>query len=268
MKKTLSLLIAVILVLGMMGMSVSANRGYTYSAPYAVPTIDGNADDAAWSVADWTEIDYALGTSLISARAKVVHDDQLIYVLCETTDAEIEAGAEFIEFYLDEDNCKDETGYCDVCSQMRINIEGNHAAGTYSVGQVDMIEQFEITSGPNGYIWEFAIRPLTSIPTDPTVPFGLEFMYDDYDNSGAWVNALRWNVETNEGDQPPYQYPDNFGLLYFLEKPEEAPVETPDAPAENAGVAEEVPPTADAGIVVAAVVMAAAAAAVVLNKKH
>ncbi len=264
MKKTLSLLIAVVLVLGMMSMGASANRGYTYTAPYGTPVIDGAMDDV-WTTAEWTQIDYALGDSVISARARILHDAELIYVLAETTDAEIDAKAEFVEFYLDEDNCKD-VAYCDVSSQLRINLGGNHATGTNSVGTVeDMLVACEITTSENGYLWEFAVKPMTSVPTDPTQAFGLEFMYDDYDNAGTWVNALRWNVETNDGDSAPYQSVDNFGLLYFAEQV----VVEDTAVADDAVVDTTVdaPVTADAGIVVAAVVMAAAAA-VVLSKKH
>lgn len=93
MKKTLSLLIAVVLVLGMMTMGVSANRGLTYVAEYGVPVIDG-VEDEIWgtSGAKWTEIDlpYAEGvTSVCSARAKIMHDDEWVYCLVECTDATV-----------------------------------------------------------------------------------------------------------------------------------------------------------------------------------
>ena len=46
MKKILSLLVVAVLMLGMMSMSVSADRGLKYTAQYGSATIDGVYDDA------------------------------------------------------------------------------------------------------------------------------------------------------------------------------------------------------------------------------
>ncbi len=269
MKKTLSLLIAVVLVLGMMGMSVSANRGLTYTANYATPVIDGQVDEA-WSVAEWTNVDLlydGVTETVCSVRVKILHDDQYLYYLAEATDATLGAG-DCVEFYVDEDNCKMEGAYCDVSTQLCINLpDGNPTknASSASMSEADAVVAYGSSKSDNGYIFEWAFAPINGMPADGSV-MGIEFMYNDCDESGTFINALRWNVDTAAGDVAPWQEVASFGELTLAAKPvvEEAPVEDVVV---DAGAAEATPVTADAGVVVAAVVMAAAAA-VVLSKKH
>lgn len=274
MKKTLSLLIAVVLVLGMMSMGVSANRGLSYTAQYATPVIDGVVDECWTNVADgWTQIDlpYQEGAeSVCSARAKVLHDDSLVYFLVEVTDATVEAGnGDAFEIYFDEDNCKD-VAYCDVSTQLQMHLDETVTKGTNSIGDVDMIKEYKVATSENGYILEFSVALMNGIPAAGS-SIGLEFMYNDADVDTTFLNALRWNVDTAGGDTAPYMAVDNFGTLVFAEYV--APVvdePAADEPATDAPVVDDAPVapvTADAGIVVAAVVMAAAAG-VVLSKKH
>lgn len=276
MKRTLSILVAVVFVLGILTTGISANRGLTYTCEWGTPTIDG-VEDEAWSVAQWTNVDlpHADGlTNVCSLRVKILHDDQYLYYLAEATDATIVANpdpsvgqCDAIEFYVDEDNCKD-VAFCDCTTQLQIVLpEGTPVrhSGSSSMSEADAVVAYGATQNENGYLVEWAFAPINGIPADGSV-MGIEFMYNDSGEDGAFLGALRWNVDTINGDTPPYLAMDNFGDMTLAAKPvvEEAPVEdvvVDDAPAAEA------PVTADAGIVVAAVVMAAAAA-VVLSKKH
>jgi uncharacterized protein YceK len=274
MKKILSLLVVAVLMLGMMSMSASATRDLKYTAQYGSATIDGVYEDA-WDIngSAWTEIDLPFDGSLdtvCAARAKMMHDDSLIYFFVEITDAtlankdlELTAMDQF-EIYIDEDNCKD-VAYCENSYQLGMTLAGEVRPGTNAdaVGAVECVKEFKVGTSENGYTLEFSVAPLNGIPAADKA-IGLEFMYNDCDETGAFIEALRWNVDTAAGDTAPWQAPECWGELYCAEYV--APAE-PEVPAEDAPAADTTAPTtADAGIVVAAVVMAAAAA--VVCKKH
>ena len=275
MKKILSLLVVAVLMLGMMSMSVSADRGLKYTAQYGSATIDGVYDDA-WDLygSAWTEIDLPhnseTASSVCAARAKMMHDDSLIYFFVEITDATLAnkdlelTQMDQFEIYFDEDACKD-VAYCENSYQLGMTLAAEVRAGTNAdaVGAVDCVKEFKVGTSENGYTLEFSVAPLNGIPAADKA-IGLEFMYQDSAEDGTFLEALRWNVDTFSGDTAPWQAPEYWGELYCAEYV--APAE-PEVPAEDAPAADTTAPTtADAGIVVAAVVMAAAAA--VVCKKH
>ena len=274
MKKILSLLVVAVLMLGMMSMSASAARDLKYTAQWGTATIDGVYEDT-WDIngSAWTEIDLhhdGSEDSVCAARAKMMHDDSLIYFFVEITDAtlankdlELTAMDQF-EIYLDEDACKD-VAYCENSYQLGMTLSAEVRAGTNAdaVGAVECVKEFKVGTSENGYTLEFSVAPLNGIPAADKA-IGLEFMYQNSAEDGTFLDALRWNVDTNAGDTAPWQAPEYWGELYCAEYV--APAE-PEVPAEDAPAADTTAPTtADAGIVVAAVVMAAAAA--VVCKKH
>ncbi len=275
MKKILSLLVVAVLMLGMMSMSASAARDLKYTAQYGSATIDGVYEDA-WQTygSEWTEIDLPYSAngavSVCSARAKMMHDDSLIYFFVEITDATLANSSDLeltamdqFEIYLDEDACKD-VAYCEYSYQLGMTLAGEVREGTNApeTGAAANVKEFKVGTSADGYTLEFSVAPFNGIPA-PDKAIGLEFMYNDCDEAGTFLDALRWNVDTANGDTAPWQAPECWGELYcaaYVEPEVEAPVEG-DAPVDA-----ETPVTADAGIVVAAVVMAAAAA--VVCKKH
>ena len=274
MKKILSLLVVAVLMLGMMSMSASAVRDLVYTAQYGSAVIDGVYEDA-WQTygSEWTEIDLPHdGTKddVATARAKMMHDDNLIYFFVEITDATLANSEDLdltamdqFEIYLDEDACKD-VAYCEVSYQLGMCLNGEVREGTNApeTGAAANVKEFKVGTSADGYTLEFSVAPFNGIPA-PDKAIGLEFMYNNCDETGAFLGADRWNVDTNAGDTAPWQAPECWGELYcaaYVEPEVEAPVEG------EAPVDAETPVTADAGIVVAAVVMAAAAA--VVCKKH
>lgn len=277
MKKILSLLVVAVLMLGMMSVSVSATRDLKYTAQYGSATIDGVYDEA-WDTygSAWTEIDLPFNSeeqnSVCSARAKMMHDDSLIYFFVEITDATLANSADLdltamdqFEIYLDEDNCKD-VAYCEYSYQLGMTLAGEVREGTNApeTGAAANVKEFKVGTSADGYTLEFSVAPFNGIPAADKA-IGLEFMYNDCDEAGTFLDALRWNVDTFSGDTAPWQAPECWGELYCAEyvEPEVEDVPVEDAPVEGETSA---PITADAGIVVAAVVMAAAA--VVVCKKH
>ena len=277
MKKTLALIVAALMLVGMMAMSASAERNITYNSKIGTPTVDGVIDDL-WDAVEWTNVDlpYTEGDASTSVvRVKVLYDADQIYVLGEVTDATIGSDQDFLEFYLDESGLRD-VAYDDTCYQLRMGIDSvdNIQEGSSNtMTHAEQVTAYAIGSNENGYVLEWAVKPAVAMDHD----FAMEFMYNDSDDTGAFIWAWRWNVDTINGDTAPWQAPECWGFLHFsgesaVPAVEEAPVE--DAPVEDgaADAAEDVvvvaaPETADAGIVVAAVVMAAAAA-VVVSKKH
>ncbi len=273
MKKILSLLVVAVLMLGL-SMSASAARDLVYTAQYGSATIDGVMEDA-WLTqgSEWTQIDLhhdGSEDSVCAARAKMMHDDSLIYFFVEITDATLAnkdldlTQMDQFEIYLDEDACAD-VAYCENSYQLGMTLAGEVRAGTNAdaVGAVETVKEFKVGTSENGYTLEFSVAPLNGIPAADKA-IGLEFMYQNSAEDGTFLDALRWNVDTNAGDTAPWQAPEYWGKLVCAEYV--APAE-PEAPAEDAPAADvETPVTADAGIVVAAVVMAAAAA--VVCKKH
>ena len=274
MKKILSLLVVAVLMLGMMSMSASAARDLKYTAQWGTATIDGVYEDT-WDIngSAWTEIDLhhdGSEDSVCAARAKMMHDDSLIYFFVEITDATLAnkdlelTQMDQFEIYLDEDACKD-VAYCENSYQLGMTLSAEVRAGTNAdaVGAVECVKEFKVGTSENGYTLEFSVAPLNGIPAADKA-IGLEFMYQNSAEDGTFLDALRWNVDTNAGDTAPWQAPECWGELYCAEYV--APAE-PEVPAEDAPAADTTAPTtADAGIVVAAVVMAAAAA--VVCKKH
>ena len=274
MKKILSLLVVAVLMLGMMSLSVSADLGLKYTAQWGTATVDGVYEDT-WDIngSAWTEIALPHDGSVDSvcaARAKMMHDDSLIYFFVEITDATLAnkdlelTQMDQFEIYFDEDACKD-VAYCENSYQLGMTLAGEVRPGTNAeaVGAVECVKEFKVGTSENGYTLEFSVAPLNGIPAADKA-IGLEFMYNDCDEAGTFLEALRWNVDTAAGDTAPWQAPEMWGELYCAEYV--APAE-PEVPAEDAPAADTTAPTtADAGIVVAAVVMAAAAA--VVCKKH
>lgn len=268
MKKILSLLVVAVLMLGMMSVSVSATRDLVYTAQYGVATIDGVYEEA-WDTygSEWTQIDLpysaAGAVSVCQARAKVMHDDALLYFIVEITDATVADGnGDAFEIYFDEDSCAD-VAYCDVTTQLAMNLNGDVVKGANSLGDIDMVKEYVVGKSADGYVLEFSVALMNGIPAAGT-SIGLEFMYNDCDEAATFLDALRWNVDTANGDMAPWQAPECFGKLVCAEyvAPAEPEVPADEAPADDTAA----PTTADAGIVVAAVVMAAAAA--VVCKKH
>ena len=272
MKNKKGLLLTVVLAVVFMqalGMGVLADMGYVYEAPQGTPAIDGEME-ALWDNCQWTEIaiiyDGGDNPFNVAARAKIMWDTDNIYYFIEVTDPEV-TDADCMELYLDELMCSDMGYRADdrqtivksdgtVTSNFAVSDEDGNDIGRENLGKA------AAKATDKGYNLEVALQ-LSHIKGAVGTEIGMEFMLSDSDADGAWITALRWNVDTPNGDTPPWQSTEFFGKLKMVAAPaveepaepepepappEEAPVAPAETPPPQAEVP-EVPKTGDGGIV-------------------
>lgn len=264
MKKIISVLTAVVLLLSAMAMTVSANAGLKYTAKYGTPKIDGAADDL-WSSVEWTQVALPNSTSDKpegTSRVKMLHDDKYIYYLVEINDPSI--NGDVFEFYVDEDSCKKAItakGYeCDKLTHLLIKV-ADGVFGDYeswSVGRVaDTIVESAMTVNGNVRVIEWAFKPIGGIPAGEST-MAIEFLYTDNNAAGKNIANTRWNVNTLTGDVSAHKDLSAYGILTLEAKKAET----------KPAAANTNPKTGDAGVVSAALLAIVAAAAVVATKKN
>ena len=98
------------------------------------------------------------------------------------------------------------------------------------------------------------------------VELALEFMYNDFDSDGEFVTALRWNVDTPNGDTPPWQSTEYFGVLRLVAAPAAETAEI--TPAETVSIPVTAPQTGDSNLVFAVIAVILLSAVFVYTKKH
>ncbi|MCQ2432072.1 MAG: hypothetical protein MJ175_05640 [Clostridia bacterium] len=305
MKKTLSILVAAVMLLGMMAMGASAQSFYDIPMAVAAPTLDGVLDPAEWANAAMISFENA---------------DELNWVV-DAADSKFGPGSTLL-FMWDAD-------YLYVGAAIRdltVAASNPEAGGALNAGDGVQLCFFSSDSAANGQgdtnmFWDFL--PWTGEGRNPATAESYEhFNFADtttnvklvssIDDKGyAMEIAIPWSdfaAAADNGYEVKYEPvagtkiimecvvmdQDEAGqqsLAYLTDEwcvpattdvftlsaatagtapvVEEAPADAPadEAPVDVIAPAPVAPATADAGIVVAAVVMAAAAA-VVVSKKH
>ncbi len=235
MKKFLALAVAVLMLVGMMSLTTSAHRGYTYNSTYGTPVIDGVIDDI-WKDSVRCELQFFAGDGwakdqgdipLSNYSFRVMNDDEYIYVLAEIYDY-TPGDMDFVEFHVDEDWCQlnehewEDIGGCPVCYQLRIPVwepddfsYGNgymgsgalKADGTYMDILAEcksVVTRVTTAQGTCNYgVLEFKIDTIT--PLSDIVKIGIETSYQDFNEDCEWVNFHRWNTDSH------YTYDVQFG---------------------------------------------------------
>ncbi len=235
MKKLISVFVALILAVSVFSMFTYADRGLVYNAPKGTPVIDGNVDDI-WAFAEWTDVMYPYdGADKAGVpevlRIKLLWDDTMLYFLAEVTDADLNVENDLVEVYLDELNEKGEA-YDDNDGQTRFRWDGTVIQDSGTNCQNDAPGAGQKTD--TGWITEGALKWSSKPAVGRTS--GLEFMYNIGDSTADFTQALRWNVDTANGDPAPWQSPAKFGTLVLADAPviETAAPETEAAPADTA----------------------------------
>lgn len=269
MKKTFVLLLAAIMA-GTMALTASASFDRTYTAPKGTPQMDGEVD-AIWDAAEWTAVDKPFDGSTdtdSTLRIKMLWDEYHLYFLAEVYDKEINAENDIVEIYIDElmDRA---ASYGDDDSQTRFKVSDGRLPDNGGTNHQSDVECAVNALGGDKYLLEGCVMWMAAKPEVGT-KIGLEFMYNEGNNSSDFVEAYRWNVDTANGETPPYQSTESFGTLILGEAPVEETeaelVEAAEAPtAEEAPVA--APQTFDAGVI-AAVAAAVSAAGYAVSKKR
>lgn len=220
MKKVLISSLAILMFLGAtMNAKATFNRSYT--APKGTPVIDGIAD-SVWETAEWTAVDKPwdgkTGTTA-TLHMKVLWDNNHLYFLAKVYDPRVKDTHDIVEIYLDQNNDK----------SMVYGSDDTHTRFYVSGGVVTMpIEE----RGKNAQLnaqsasrvigeYQHIIEGALSWPSGtPKVGdrMGLEFMYQDgFPCQEFFVEAFRWNADTANGEQPPYEGTSAFGTLILAD---------------------------------------------------
>ncbi|KRE96858.1 hypothetical protein ASG89_30460 [Paenibacillus sp. Soil766] len=172
------------------------------SAKFATPTIDGIADDAAWSQTPEMAVNrYQLAWQGASGVAKALWDDHNLYVLIQVSNAELDKSSlnayeqDSVEIFLDENNAKTSSYEADD-GQYRINFDNEQSFNPAS--KVTDFESKTHISGTN-YTVEVKI-PLKTITPDDESKLGFDVQINDA-KSGARQSVAAWNDTTGTGFQ-------------------------------------------------------------------
>ena len=187
----------------------------------AVPTIDGKADDTAWTNAAivTTGISSSTNTnpSPATAQVRLLWSDDTLYVLMHVTDPSIDVSSsnnyeqDSVEIYVDRGNQKSMT-YTSTDTQMRINVNNFLSVGTYNDEPGLEVQATWLDSATSltddGYIVEAAIS-LQGKGGLGTYQ-GLDFQVND-GTAGHRTAIQNWANPTDNGYQSPYHL--GVGLL-------------------------------------------------------
>ncbi|CAN7317981.1 endo-1,4-beta-xylanase [Paenibacillus sp. LjRoot153] len=172
------------------------------TAKYATPTIDGKADDAAWSQTPGMPINrYQQAWQGASGVAKALWDDQNLYVLIQVSNAELDKSSsntyeqDSVEIFLDENNAKT-SSYEGDDGQYRINFDNEQSFNPAS--KATGFESKTNISGTN-YTVEVKI-PLNTITPSDNRKLGFDVQINDA-KSGARQSVAAWNDTTGTGFQ-------------------------------------------------------------------
>lgn len=212
----------------MMSTAINANAVFnrSYTAPKGTPTIDGEIDEV-WKTAEWTVVNKIWDTVQDTDSVlymKLLWDEAHLYFLANVYDSSENARNDLVEVYIDQ-NDADTTYYEDDDFHTRFYVRKNGAVNTGTAndgknGQVNA-PSFAKSLGDNKFIVEGQLDWKGGTPSVGD-KMGLEFMYNDGTMFQAFTEAFRWNADTANGDDPPYDSTKHFGALTL------ADVGTPD----------------------------------------
>lgn len=244
MKKLISIALISIMVLALVAAPISANKGNSFAAEYGTPKMDGKVDDVWNNCATEAVVNMPHNGdnkgSTDTASVKAMWDETHLYFLVTAKDSQL-ADGECFEFYIDEAFDKSEK-FNKNDRQSRIYVQtGEILDSTKDEDGNDTSrkELYDSKTGwgfsktADGWVCEVAFKWAGNVTIKAGMDIGVEFMWDD---QGAGL-ALRWNVDTANGDGAPYQSTKDFGKLTLneevvAEEETEAAAETPktDAP--------------------------------------
>lgn len=218
--KFIAYLLSLIMLLGLT-MQTNAAFDRSYTAPKGTPVIDGEIDDV-WNTAEWTAVDKPFdGTADTDSvlNMKLLWDESYLYFLAYVYDTEYNRKNDIVEVYIDQNNDKQAGSYGADDTHTRFYVAGGVVQGEADVaGQNSQQDapSATLSMGDNIYIVEGALKWPAGTPSIGD-QMGLEFMYNDGGLYQAWVDAYRWNVDTANGDEPPYLGTSDFGTLILAD---------------------------------------------------
>ncbi len=186
-------------------------------------TIDGEVDDA-WEVAKDVVLSVPGSSPKATATAKLLWDNENLYVLMNVKDANLDATAsaahekDSVEVFIDENNNKSEA-YEDDDKQYRINYLNETSFNGTKCVEENVKHAVKLTD--DGYMVEAAFA-WTDITPEVGTAIGLDLQINDGENGGR-IGTRCWYDETGNG----WSAPKVFGEVSLVDGEE-----TPDTPEE------------------------------------
>lgn len=190
-------------------------------------TVDGDVDKA-WEVAKDVVLSVPGGNPKATATAKLLWDEENLYVLMNVKDANLDASAsavhekDSVEVFIDENNNKSEA-YEDDDKQYRINYLNETSFNGTKCVEDNVKHAVRLTD--DGYMVEAAFA-WTDITPEVGTAIGLDLQINDGEG-GARIGTRSWYDETGNG----WSAPKVFGEVTLADKDAEDP-ELPDDPTE------------------------------------
>ncbi|WP_051656770.1 endo-1,4-beta-xylanase [Butyrivibrio sp. AE3004] len=214
--------------------SLNAENGSKYFAETVVKpllsvnkgtvVVDGKADDDAWKTVKAVPLAINVGAQ-VSAEAKLLWDDEKLYVLADVKDSVLNKDAsqaheqDSLEVFIDENNNKT-SSYQEDDKQYRINYENAHSFNGTKCLEENMESAVELTE--DGYRVEAAFK-WTDITPAAGSKVGLELQINDANETGKRIGTLSWADKSGNG----WSSTEVFGTI-LLKGAEETPsVEEP-----------------------------------------
>ncbi len=186
-------------------------------------TVDGEVDDA-WEVAKDVVLSVPGSNPKATATAKLLWDNENLYVLMNVKDANLDATAsaahekDSVEVFIDENNNKSEA-YEDDDKQYRINYLNEASFNGTKCVEENVKHAVKLTD--DGYMVEAAFA-WTDITPEVGAAIGLDLQINDGENGGR-IGTRCWYDETGNG----WSAPKVFGEVTLVDGEE-----TPDTPEE------------------------------------
>ena len=215
-KKWISLILATAMLLGMtMNVGAAFNRSYT--APKGTPVIDGEIDDV-WNTAEWTAVDKTYDTTRDTdsvCYVKLLWDESHLYFLANIYDTTENERNDLMEIYIDQDK-KAAGEYEEDDFHTRFFVRKSGAKQDSGKNCQNDAPSIAKSLGDNKFLVEGQLEwkgGKASVGDE----IGLEFMYNDGTMFQAFMEAYRWNADTANGDEWPFESTKYFGTLILAE---------------------------------------------------
>lgn len=215
-KKWITLILTMAMLLGMtMNVGAAFNRSYT--APKGTPVIDGEIDEV-WNTAEWTAVDKTYDTTRDTdsvCYVKVLWDESHLYFLANIYDTTENERNDLMEIYIDQDK-KAAGEYEDDDFHTRFHVRKSGVKQDSGKNCQNEAPSIAKNLGDNKFLVEGQLewKGGNAATGDK---MGLEFMYNDGTMFQAFTEAYRWNADTANGDEWPFESTKHFGTLILAE---------------------------------------------------
>ena len=165
--------------------------------------VDGE-QEAAWEQAKEVQFQIRTGTTQAAASAKLLWDEQYLYVLATVTDAALDKTSsqvherDSVEVFIDENNHKSDSYEADD-KQYRIDYENEQSYNGDNCNAENVVSKTTVTD--KGYLVEAAFK-WTEITPEVGNTIGIELQINDAEG-GKRIGTVSWYDESGQGWSSP-----------------------------------------------------------------